>query len=74
MAMTATELWNRLPWWTKRLLVLLDIVVNRRLGGRWGETVTERLAHARDKGAWEGRVGCALLDRIDPGHCDRALL
>ena len=70
---TPAELWSRLPWWTKRFLTLLDIYVNWRLGGTWGETISERLALSRRRGERAGQIGCSILDRFDPGHCERAL-
>lgn len=65
--------WNSLPPWGKQFLYALDRRLNEKLGGNPEETVSERLAKARNEGKWEGKVGCALLDRYDPGHCDRAI-
>ena len=71
---TPAELWLRLPWWARRLLVILDVLLNWKLGGVFGETISERLAVSRDSGEWQGQLGCQILDRFDSGHCDRALL
>ena len=73
MAKTAAEVWAKLPAWKRSLLIILDQYVNLRTGGIAGETVSERLAKDRAQGGADGILGCAILDRIDPGHCDRAL-
>lgn len=51
----------------------LDKVLNVKLGGITGMTISERLGRARDAGDVTGKAGCRLLDRFDPGHCDRAV-
>jgi len=66
------SVWNRLPKWAQSALYALDRRLNAKTGGDPTETVSLRLAKSRDRGEWEGRIGCALLDRYDPGHCDRA--
>ena len=65
--------WDRLPTWARNMLYALDKRVNAKKGGDPDMTVSERLALARNDGVWEGRLGCLLLDRYDPGHCDRAI-
>jgi hypothetical protein len=55
------------------LAVLLDEAVNTILGGSPNETVSERSAKARSAGRRWGCLLCGLLDKINPGHCDRAL-
>ena len=72
--MTPAELWRTLPWWAKRLLVALDAYINWRLGGDIHETISERLAKSRNRGERAGQLGCALLDRFDPGHCNRVIM
>lgn len=72
-AAALAEVWRRMPWWAKRLLTVLDILVNWRLGGVLGQTISERLARLKREGRPEGIVGCQILDRYDPGHCDRIL-
>jgi hypothetical protein len=64
--MTAAEVWARLPMWKRALLTAIDLLLGN------GKTISERLALSRDQGQWRGRVGCSILDGIDPGHCDRA--
>jgi len=75
MTLTPDEVlvvWNRLPAWARTGLYALDRRLNARLGGDPAETVSLRLAKSRDRGEWEGQLGCRILDRYDPGHCDRA--
>ncbi len=71
--------YHALPWWAKSVLRGLDILGGRRLGRHFrvfkGDpvaTISERLAHSRARGERVGIIGCQLLDRYDPGHCDRA--
>lgn len=66
------RLWNRLPRWAKLALKLIDIYLNERFGGERGETISERLAEAAKRGDPIGLLGCRILDRFDPGHCERA--
>lgn len=47
-----------------------DKFANWILGGYRDETISSRLARARDKGSKIGKVGCRLLSIPDPGHCD----
>ena len=60
-------------------LIALDQYLNIKLGrflpGQTvpGETITERLAKAAAQGDAAGKKACEILDRIDPGHCARAL-
>lgn len=56
-------LWN--------LLVSIDQLFNTLFGGDPDETITSRAARARERGAWWGKVGCSVLDRIDPEHCEK---
>ena len=73
MSKSAADVWAKLPPWKRSLLMILAQYVNLRTGGLAGETVSERLARDRANGGIDGTIGCAILDRIDPGHCDRAL-
>lgn len=54
-------------------LVLLDEAGNTLTGGSPNETLSERFAKARNAGRRYGCIACMLLDKINPGHCDRAL-
>lgn len=53
--------------------ILLDEAANTILGGSPNETISERAAKARNAGRRWGCILCRLLNRINPGHCDRAL-
>ena len=56
------------------VLKLIDQAVNCIvLFGSPNETISERAAKARNNGREWGCVLCRWLDRINPGHCDRAL-
>lgn len=55
-----------------RILISLDQLANTLLGGDPDETVSSRLSRAMDRGSRVGAVGCAILDRLDPKHCERA--
>lgn len=42
-------------------------------GGNEDVTISTRAGHARERGERWGCILCKLLDRIDPGHCDRSM-
>lgn len=60
------------------ILWYLDILLNRYML-RWspyfrdGETVTAHAARAQVYGRRWGCRLCRMLNRLDPGHCTRAL-
>lgn len=56
-----------------RLAVAHDQLFNATTNGDEDETVSSRAAKARRAGRRWGCVLCRLLDRIDPGHCDRSI-
>lgn len=68
------DAWYRLPAWARVFITWLDKQINEKHGGEPGETISRRAAKSRDRGELEGIVICTMLDRADPGHCDRALL
>lgn len=70
---TAAEIWASLPRPLRNLLTILDEHLNEKTGGQPGTTLTYRFAKAREAGQVEGQIACRILDRLDPGHCDRAL-
>lgn len=51
----------------------MDRAVNGMLTGRPENTISHELAVLRADGQLLGHLGCAILDTIDPGHCERAL-
>lgn len=55
-----------------RLAVGFDQLFNAAANGNEDETVSSRAARARTEGRRWGCVLCRMLDRIDPGHCDRS--
>lgn len=55
-----------------RLLILLDVAVNRLFNGRV-ETISARAGRGVESGkAWACAL-CGMLDRIDPDHCAKAV-
>jgi hypothetical protein len=67
------EFWKTLPRWVQLLAVSVDRYLNWKLGGSRDETISYRAAKDRDAGGRSGTALCAILDRYDPGHCDKAL-
>lgn len=55
-----------------RLLILLDVAINRLFNGRV-ETISARAGRGVASGRRWACVLCRLLDRIDPGHCAAAV-
>ena len=64
---------NKITRYFLNWLILLDEAGNTLAGGSPNETISERAAKARKAGRRWGCVLCGLLNRINPGHCDRAL-
>lgn len=64
---------NKIGRYLLNLAVLLDEAANTILGGSPNETISERSAKARAAGRRWGCVLCGLLNKLNPGHCDRAL-
>lgn len=57
-----------------RILTVLDIMVQVLVfDGDPHETISDRAALARSRGRRWGCVLCRWLDRLNPGHCDRAM-
>lgn len=56
-----------------RLAVAHDQLANAAANGDEDETISSRAAKARASGRRWGCLLCGLLDRLDPGHCDRAV-
>jgi len=48
-----------------------DDLGNVSTNGELGQSISSRAAHSQNK-LW-GRLLCRLLDKIDKGHCNRAL-
>lgn len=71
--------WIRYLWCTLanpsegwRLAISWDQLFNAAANGSEDETVSSRAARARTEGRRWGCLLCRLLDRVDPGHCDRS--
>lgn len=64
---------SKLGRYLLNFLVLLDEAANTITGGSPNETISERAAKARNAGRRWGCVLCGLLNKVNPGHCDRAL-
>ena len=52
----------------------MDDLLNVQCNGKPRQWVSTRAAQARQVGQRWGCVLCKLLDRVDAGHCDRALV
>lgn len=48
-----------------------DYLGNAITGGKPGELISTRANRARKEGRRWACILCRLLDRVDPGHCDR---
>jgi hypothetical protein len=59
--------------WVFNVLVSIDQLGNTLAGGDPDETISSRTAKACLQGKTWGRVGCAILDWFDPGHCQYSL-
>lgn len=57
--------------WLRNVLVALDETGNAMMGGDPEETISSRAAKARNAGRRWGCLLCRLLDKLDPGHCDK---
>jgi hypothetical protein len=63
---------NTLADVTMRLLILLDVVINRLFNGRV-ETISARAGRGVESGKTWACFLCRLLDRIDPEHCEASV-
>jgi len=53
-----------------KMLVSFDQTGNTILGGDEDETVSSRAGKRQHEQAWAKGL-CNILDKVDPGHCDR---
>lgn len=58
----------------QNLMLGVDEFANTLLGGAPSDTISGRSGRARNDGKVWGRVLCYLLELIDKGHCDKAIL
>lgn len=56
-----------------KLAIAHDQLANTAFGGDEDETISSRPAKASNAGLKWGCLLCRLLDRIDPGHCERSI-
>lgn len=54
-----------------RIVLGYDHLGNALTGGEPNELISTRANRARKEGRSWGCILCKLLDKIDPGHCDR---
>lgn len=54
-------------------VIWLDEGLNVALGGAENETVSARAGRAKASGKRWGCVLCGLLDRLQKGHCEKAM-
>lgn len=55
-----------------RLLILLDVIINRLFNGRV-ETISARAGRGVESGKTWACLLCRVLNRIDPGHCESSI-
>lgn len=67
-----TKWFRRQPRERQILLALIDVFINWRTGGEFGETLSERWAKEAAAGDPRAKAICLILDQADPGHCARA--
>lgn len=53
------------------IIVGYDHLGNAMTGGKPNEPISTRANRARKEGRRWACILCRLLDRVDPGHCDR---
>lgn len=56
-----------------RVFVGADQTLNAAIGGSEDETISSRAGKGAKRGIWRYCLLCRLLDRVDPGHCDRSI-
>ena len=56
-----------------RIAVAHDQAANAAIGGSEDETVSSRAGKGARKGIWKWCLLCRMLDRVDPGHCERSI-
>lgn len=54
-----------------RIALGYDHLGNAVTGGEPGELISARASRARKEGRRWACVLCRLLDKVDPGHCDK---
>ena len=55
-----------------RVLIAADLFANVLIRGRFGETISARAWTAKRDGRTWGRIAVAVLDWLQPGHCENA--
>ena len=70
---TIASWYRRQPRWVQKLLIGVDILLgNKFWHDKDNKTVSEHLAEDKKDDELDGKIGCAILDLADPGHCERA--
>lgn len=60
--------------WLLNVLIAVDQWGNAVTGGAPDETISSRAGRAQTKrGRWFARLLCWALDKLDPGHCAKAV-
>lgn len=62
---------SRRRFW--RVMLAHDQAANAAFGGSEDETISSRAGRAARRGDRWGCVLCKLLDRVDPGHCEKSI-
>ena len=63
------------PWGDRawHIAIAWDQLFNATTGGDEDETLSSRAGRAARRGERWARWLCRLLDRLDPGHCERSI-
>lgn len=56
-----------------RVVVAHDQALNAANGGSEDETISSRAGRAAKRGDRWACILCRILDRLDPGHCDKSI-
>lgn len=55
------------------IALMIDELANVDVNGQVEQTISTRAARAQLRGRRWGCLLCGILDKLDPGHCARAL-
>lgn len=56
-----------------RVAVAHDQALNAGWGGSEDETISSRAGKGVRRGVWHWCLLCRVLDKLDPGHCERSI-
>ena len=68
--------WKGLKRYFWNILIAIDQFFNTVFGGDPDETISSRLGKViarKSKNSWWAKIICKMLDKIDPGHCEKSI-